>query len=76
MPSLKYSCSGSSLRLSNGSTGPAHFWAANALLVGSLPGLVASLSAIATGTWMISRHLHLDLVGRSGRRQSTPILAH
>ena len=46
------------------------------MLVGSLPGLVASLSAIATGTWMISCHLHLDLVGRAGRRQSTPILAH
>ena len=56
--------------------GSAHFWVAHALLVGSLPGLIASLSSIATGAWMISRHWHLNLAGRPGRRRPTPVLAH
>jgi hypothetical protein len=31
----------------------AHVWSAHDLLVGSLPGVVADASCIATGAWML-----------------------
>lgn len=35
------------------------FWAAHDLAVGSLPGLIADLARIATGGWMLLRHLRV-----------------
>lgn len=47
------------------------FWSGHDLLVGSLPGLVADISCIATGAWMLLQHLRTS--GKlSGVRRRPP----
>lgn len=41
----------------------AHVWSAHDLLVGSLPGLVADVSCIATGAWMLLLHVRTTGAG-------------